>query len=319
MHTLATYQQAFTRLAVNQRGGRASPHKICMLLAVLDLARAGGLAENRIVFGPALLERYHRFFDAVKQPGDHANAYFPFFHLAGKLRGGGTSFWHLVPRPGREAVLAAMSTARSLSDITDNVACAGLDPALFALMQQAEALDELGQSLANHWFGRGLQELGAIAAQSEASSRYEYRLRHAEPLTACEPPPAWVRDPAFRRVVTEIYDWRCAATGLRVLLPSGESMVEAAHIHPFSQAGDDDPRNGLALTPDMHWAMDKHLIAPGEDLNWHVSPVLDRRFRDFEPLVRLDGQPLILPAERGYTPKKESLAWRMAHLRRHAG
>jgi hypothetical protein len=25
------------------------------------------------------------------------------------------------------------------------------------------------------------------------------------------------------------------------------AMVEAAHIHPFSEAGDDDPRNGLAL------------------------------------------------------------------------
>ena len=82
MTALATYQQAFTRLAVNQRDGRASPHKICLLLAVLDLARAGGLPVNRIVFGPALLERYHRFFDAVKQPGDHANPYFPFFHLA---------------------------------------------------------------------------------------------------------------------------------------------------------------------------------------------------------------------------------------------
>ena len=29
-------------------------------------------------------------------------------------------------------------------------------------------------------------------------------------------------------------------------------MVEAAHIHPFVEAGDDDPRNGIALTPNMH-------------------------------------------------------------------
>ena len=119
MTALPTYQQAFTRLAVNPRGrGRVSPHKICMLLAVLDLARAGGLPVNRVVFGPPLLERYHRFFDAVKQPGDHANPYFPFFHLAGKLRGGGASFWHLVALPGREAVLNAMGTVGSLRDIT---------------------------------------------------------------------------------------------------------------------------------------------------------------------------------------------------------
>jgi putative restriction endonuclease len=318
MEPLATYQQAFTRLAVNQRGGRASPHKICMLLALLDLARAGGLPVNRIVFGPALLERYHRFFDAVKQPGDQANPYFPFFHLAGKLRGGAASFWHLVPLPGRENVLAAMSTARSARDITDNIAFAQLDPALFALLQQPEALDALGQSMASHWFGRGLQELGVIAAQSEASSRYEYRLRHAEPLTASEPLPAWVRDPAFRRVVTEIYDWRCAATGLRVLLPSGESMVEAAHIVPFSESGDDDPCNGLALAPNIHWAFDKNLIALGEDLKWHVSPVLDERIPDFAPLLRLNGKALIGPNQARFTPKRESLARQMARLRRQA-
>ena len=223
-----------------------------------------------------------------------------------------------MPLPGREGVLAAMSTARSLRDITDNIAWAELDPDLFALLQQPEALDALGQSMASHWFGRGLQELGVIAAQSAASSRYEYRLRHAEPLTASEPPPAWVRDPAFRRVVTEAYDWRCAATGLRVLLPSGESMVEAAHIHPFSEAGDDDPRNGLALAPNIHWAFDKNLIALGEDLKWHVSPVLDERIPDFAPLIQLNGRGLIGPSEPRFTPKRESLVFRMDRLRRHA-
>lgn len=315
MTKLAAYQEAVTRLAVNVSNGRASPHKICMLLSVLDLARAGGLSVNRIEFGPALLERYYRFFDAVKQPGDHSNPYFPFFHLSGKLRGGGPSFWHLIPQRGRESMLAAMSTARSPRDITENIAWAELDADLFALLQQPQALDALGQTLAAHWFNRGLQELNVIAAQSAASSRYEYALRKELPLAAQDVPPAWVRDPAFRRVVTEAYDWRCAATGLRIVLPTGESLVEAAHIHPFSEAGDDDPRNGLALTPNIHWAMDKNLIAPGEDLRWHVSKVLDRRIPEYEPLVRLHGQPLILPNELRYSPKRESLAWRMERLR----
>ena len=70
---------------------------------------------------------------------------------AGKLRGGGASFWHLVPLPGRESVLAAMKTARSVRDITDNIAWAELDADLFALLQQPEALDALGQTLASHW------------------------------------------------------------------------------------------------------------------------------------------------------------------------
>ena len=122
-----------------------------------------------------------------------------------------------------------------------------------------------------------------MVQRSAEVSRYERRLRTGLPLTAAEPaPPEYVRDPAFRRVVNQAYDYRCAATGLRILLPGGEAMVEAAHLHPFAEAGDDDPRNGIALTPDMHWAMDRHLIAPG-------------------------------PEARLY-PKREALAWRVGRL-----
>ena len=39
--SLATYADQFRRLKVNVAHGRASPHKICMLLAVLDLAQIG--------------------------------------------------------------------------------------------------------------------------------------------------------------------------------------------------------------------------------------------------------------------------------------
>ena len=119
--SVAIYAEKFSRLAVNVAHGRASPHKICMLLAVLDLARGGGLPENRIRYEPMLLERYRRFFDAVRASGDHPNPYFPFFHLAGDLRGKEESFWALKAVAGREAVLGAMSTARSAKDITDNI------------------------------------------------------------------------------------------------------------------------------------------------------------------------------------------------------
>jgi len=314
--SLTSYQDALKRINVNVRDGRASPHKLCMLLAVFDLARAGVLTTNRVIFGPALLERYHQFFDAVRSPTDHANPYFPFFHLGGKLRGGQASFWHLKSLPGREAVAENMTTARSMAEITNNFAWAELDEDLFHLLQQPASLEALSTTLATHWFDRGLQELRQVVVRAGEVSRYEQRLRQATPLTAAEAStPLYVRSPAFRRVVTEIYDYRCAASGIRLVLPSGESLVEAAHIHPFSEAGDDDPRNGLALTPDFHWAMDKHLIAPGPDLRWHVSPLLDERIADHGRLVSLNGRSLILPSQSRFIPKQEALAWRLSRLR----
>ncbi len=313
---LATYAEKFRRIKVNVAHGRASPHKICMLLAVLDLTRGGALTQNRIAYAPPLLERYAVYFKAVRGDGDHPNPYFPFFHLAGRLRGGDASFWHLQPRSGRESVLANLGTVRTSKQVLDNIDHARLDPALFALLQNPAAIDVLGAVLAETWFHRGLQDLDAVVSRTREINRYESMLRalgHPAPMAA-EATPGYVRDPAFRRVVTELYDFRCAASGLRLVLPDGAAMVEAAHIHPFSEAGDDDPRNGLALTPDMHWALDRYLIAPDTDFRWRVSPALDRRIPDYRALAELEGKPLFLPREARMYPKREAIEWRLARL-----
>jgi putative restriction endonuclease len=188
---------------------------------------------------------------------------------------------------------------------------------VFKLLQLPASIDALTETISSHWLDRGLQELNAVVAASRDVSRYENLLRSESGLKAQEPaPPAYVRDPAFRRVVTQVYDFRCAATGVRIVLPTGESMVEAAHIHPFSEAGDDDPRNGLALTPNMHWAMDRNLIAPGPDYRWHVSATLDERVPDYSMLLAIAGKSLFLPRETRHAPKREALEWRVGRLRK---
>lgn len=219
--------------------------------------------------------------------------------------------------PGRERALNALGTARSMADIGDNVAYVELDCALFDLLQHPAAIDTLSEVLARQGFDRGLQDLRAVVGRSCDISRYERQLRQGTRLLVTDMcPPAYVRSPAFRRLGMEIHDYRCAATGLRLVLQSGEAMVEAAHIHPFCEAGDDDPRNGLALTPNMHWAVDKNLIAPGPDYRWHVSKIVDdARIADYQPLLAIKGQALLQPRERRMWPKQEVLAWRLDRLR----
>lgn len=309
--SLQVYAERFTRLRV------AGPHKICMLLAVLDLARAGLLKQNRIVYGPALLERYVGFFQTVRLPNQHPSPNLPFFHLRGALTDGRPSFWHLKPLPGREQAVAAMTAAPRPSAIANNIAFATLDDELFDLLQLLGSVDALGDALARHWFKQGLSDLNAAVRAASQISRYERVLRDDLPLTVEEPPPPRaVRDPAFRRVVLESYDYRCAATGLRVVLNDNtEAMVEAAHIVPFSESQDDDPRNGIALTPNMHWAMDRNLIAPGPDFLWHVSSALDDRIPDFRAFAELDGRRIFKPGEVRRIPKQDALRWRLDRLR----
>jgi hypothetical protein len=238
--------------------------------------RGRGLAgQPHRLFGPPLLERYHRFFDAVKQPGDHANPYFPFFHLAGKLRGGGASFWHLVPLPGRESVLAAMSTARSVRDITDNIAWAELDPDLFALLQHPEALDALGQTLASHWFDRGL----ARAGRDRRAERRQQPLR----IRACATMPSGRPRPASRpRVGARPGVSPRGDRGLRLAL----RRHRAAHAccrpasrwlrprtsTPSAKRATTTRATGWRSPPNMHWALRQEPDCPGRGLEVARQP-----------------------------------------------
>lgn len=309
--SIQEYAERFKRMRVS------GPHKVCMLLAVLDLARAGLLRQNRIVYGPALLERYSGFFQAVRLPNQHPNPNLPFFHLRSALTDGQSSFWHLAPVLGREPAVSAMTTAPSPTATLNDIAFATLDEELFDLLQAQESIDALGDALARHWFQQGLGDLDAAVGAATQISRYERVLRDGPPLTPAVPlPPRAVRDPAFRRVVLESYDYRCAATGLRVVLNDNtEAMVEAAHIIPFSESQDDDPRNGIALTPNMHWAMDRNLIAPGPDFLWHVSRALDDRIPDFRVFAELEGRSIFKPGELRRIPKQAALIWRRDRLR----
>jgi len=67
---LQEYCGRFQSLHTDQYEGRPRPHKAVMLLAVLSLADNGQLIENRIVYGPELLELFKRLFAVVRGPTD---------------------------------------------------------------------------------------------------------------------------------------------------------------------------------------------------------------------------------------------------------
>jgi len=309
-----TYIEKFNNIRPNKSGDRERPHKICMLLAVLDLIKSGELQTNKIYLNPELIQRYTVFFKATAATGEVPNPHYPFFYLRGKLKNNEPSFWFVHPLPGREEHVATLEPT-SLRNILDNVDYASLDLDLFELLKDPHNVERLEDSITRYWFDRSNTDLRSVIENSGAISNYEKKIKSGDTEPQSEKVADAVRDPAFRRLVTRIYDYRCAATGVRILLPTGEAMVEAAHIIPFSETKDDDPRNGLALTPDIHWAMDRNLIAPGPDKRWHVSKTLDPRIPDNQILTRLDNQPLLLPTELRFSPTESSLEWRYSQLR----
>jgi putative restriction endonuclease len=120
------------------------------------------------------------------------------------------------------------------------------------------------------------------------------------------------RSSLFKAEVGPGYRYTCALTGYCLHCTKGY-MVEAAHIHEHAKSGNDDPRNGLALSPDAHWMFDKGLwtaIPNGDDLLIHVA---EGSFTETYPhtrsLLPYNGKPLHFAANTRLRPDIRHLLW----------
>jgi putative restriction endonuclease len=109
------------------------------------------------------------------------------------------------------------------------------------------------------------------------------------------------RSRGFRNKVLEIYDYQCAACGLRINIPgvADGTFVDAAHLIPFEESCNDHPTNGMALCKNHHWAMDRFLIAPSAEGKWRASPrLMPHRSRGEADLAQLKDREVLQRAPR---------------------
>ena len=165
---------------------------------------------------------------------------------------GETGSGTIIRRPGQDAVLRALSGPpgiKAFQAISDYVF---LDDELFALLRDPVARSQLRSVLINRYLADQRAKVIALAERESEIAKCQRRLdeggRVAEGADVLET----VRDTAFGRVVRRAYDYRCAACGLRVVLEGGLYIVDAAHLIPFAESHDDDPRNGIALCKNHH-------------------------------------------------------------------
>lgn len=91
---------------------------------------------------------------------------------------------------------------------------------------------------------------------------------------------------AFRVLVTDAYQRRCALTGESTL-----PVLEAAHIQPYSESGPHDPANGLLLRSDFHKLFDIGLVTVTPDHRIEVSPRIREEWFNGKAYYRLHGHP----------------------------
>ncbi len=110
---------------------------------------------------------------------------------------------------------------------------------------------------------------------------------------------------AFRVLVTDAYQRRCAITGERTL-----PVLEAAHIKPYSENGENNVCNGLLLRSDLHILYDQGYLTIDKNLKVDVSSHLKEDYGNGKDYYKYHGKKLlILPEDVQKMPSKEMLEW----------
>ena len=276
--------------------GKPAPHKPVMLLVLADLVEAGELTTPRVPFNVYLTQRFRDYWSlvAARQPGS-PDIRQPFYHLHS------AGVWQPLTADGQPS--GALATTR-LCD---------LDPELWTLMQLADFRLALRKALIARYF-EPLEQVGLCASLGLPVPDT------AEIAAICDDAAAWKsaqqkgRDSRFKSTVLAGYHYTCALTGYR-LMTETSALVQAAHIEQHARTGNDDPKNGLALTPDAHWLFDNGL--------WTVRPAGDALLVEVkhdafaetggDRLQAKHGQPLHFHPSASLRPAVEFLRW---HARR---
>ncbi|MEQ8745517.1 HNH endonuclease [Pyruvatibacter sp.] len=113
---------------------------------------------------------------------------------------------------------------------------------------------------------------------------------------------------AFRVLVTDTYNRRCAITRERTL-----PALDAAHIRPYGDGGAHEAQNGLLLRRDVHSLFDAGYVTVTPDLHFEVSRRIKEEFDNGRHYYELHGQTIHAPEDALRRPDLEALRWHNEH------
>lgn len=110
---------------------------------------------------------------------------------------------------------------------------------------------------------------------------------------------------AFRILVTEAYERRCAITGERTL-----PVLESAHIKPYAKSGPNNTSNGILLRSDLHKLFDLGYMTVTEDYHVEVSRKIKQEYENGREYYALHGNKLVnLPSNPLDLPSRQYIEW----------
>ena len=280
-----------------------APHKPLLLLVVIDLIEAGHFSTPSVELTPALAQRFRDYWELVyERQRNRPDIRMPFHALGGSR----DAVWQRYTSGGDVSV--AKATTRRCE----------LDLSLWTLLDQSRFRQLVRERLVTLYFTPkervllsaklGLPLPDDFHIDGLRKDAYQFKKSQTRG-----------RDNRFKSDVLTGYYHTCALTGYR-LDTLDFTLVEAAHIHQHSESGNDDPSNGLALTPNAHilfdqglWTLEPKNIVSGE---WEVRIAKNSFVESFQRSARsridfgsIDRTPLVFHPKSRLRPDPDACAW----------
>jgi putative restriction endonuclease len=286
-----------------------APHKPILLLAVMELVEHGLISTNKIPITGELLLAFRAIWAKLVITLHMPNFALPFYHMKSE------PFWKLITYEGKSIPLTSSNSIRSLSGLRESVAYALLDEAYFRAFADPVQREQIRNEMLAVYFPNTRQLYQTNTSESfladygqpqleEPAAVYETKtLALLTTLKKEEREEETVlRGAVFKRMVPEKYLYRCAITGMQAMSTNKNiQLVDAFHIVPISQLGIDHISNGICLSPTLHRAIDRGLIAISDDYRVLVSPHLHETAGPYA-LAPLAGKRLLLPEQARHHP-----------------
>ena len=278
------------KLRVDLRGNPA-PHKPLLLLVVIELAEQGLLPKGTVPLTPELAFRFCTYWTIVAhRRTQKPDVRFPFHHM----QSGG--FWKALGQDGNT------SPDRRLTRY------AVLDQDFEQCLGDRTFREEARRVLICKYFPP--DERVALCSLLDLPVPNEDEVASASLHRSPEEAEQRGREARFRLKVVSLYNYTCALTGYRLMTISSGSIVDAAHIHQFSDSQNNDVRNGIALCKNAHWLFDEGpwTIADDYTVNVAVGHFAEDS-PEQKPLVDYHGKNIRLPSDSLFYPDPAYLDW----------
>lgn len=138
------YNNKLRSLKVDRSSGHPKPHKVCLLLSIIDLIESGDISENKIINSDSLKKSFNFYFERLKKGNDAANLHLPFYHLKSD------GFWHFKVQKDKQSkyqALVSSNSTPSMSRLFDVIEFAYLDSELFDFFSNSLARVQAREAL----------------------------------------------------------------------------------------------------------------------------------------------------------------------------